>query len=489
MKSRFIAMLVALPALVAGLLVFSPAEAVTHNTYVSTKYVTMSSISATGLGGKVSVSCHGSKRCKGTLYFEGSEGRKRSYSLKGNSKATISVTMSKGSAADPFANGTNRGRGNVYKAVSNVRLFVNEDSPRNVTVNYRVQTETRSDGRIYYDLDGNFAGLTDVKVELHRVLRGGNTDLVATRSVTSNGDSGYFKSKLGANNTPGSSFKMKLRARDTASNRPIEWWWRGTSNNTAGGSRYLREGNTVRSTKDGFTAPIFWGTISGAAPANADVRVYAPPASFSGGTAVRRELDVPSCANIFGEDEATGGAYSVPFLPYDNAGPKNYMVMTKVGGEQVWLGNGGQRFGSCHAVLAYKFSRTNLIALNGPTLGGQNVTAAAPRKTTHDQGEVQRLQPDGLRRVRPHPREGPGPVGPRHPGRRPGRHRQRPPEGVQPALRPVHRRGRPSHRVLELVSQRLHQQQGLLQRRRPRRGGLEVVPQAPGPARLQDQRS
>ena len=382
MKSRLIAMLVALPALVAGLLVFSPAEAVTHNTYISTKYVAMSSISSTGLGGKVSVSCHGSKRCRGTLYFEGSEGRKRSYSIKGNSKATISVTMSKGTAADPFAHGTTRGGDNLYKAVSGVRLFVNEDSPRNVTVNYKVQTETRlSSGRIHYDLDGNFAGLTDVKVELHRVLRGGNTELVATRAVGSNADSSYFSSKLGANNTPGSSFRLKLRAVDSK-NRHLEWWWRGTSGNTAGGSRYIREANTVRSTKDGFFAPISWGTIRGAAPVNADVRVYAPPASFSGGTVVRRELDVPSCANNFGEAEATGGSYSIPFLPYDNSNNRpTYMVMTKVSGEQVWLGNAAERFGSCQAVLDYRYSRSNLIALNGDYLDNQNVVAAAPRKT------------------------------------------------------------------------------------------------------------
>ncbi|VXB33102.1 hypothetical protein [Aeromicrobium sp. 9AM] len=383
MKSRFIAMLVALPALVAGLLVFSPAEAVTHNTYVSTDYVTMSSISSTGLGGKVSVSCRGSKRCKGTLFFEGSENRKRSYSLKGNSRATMSVTMNKGSAADPFAHGDPKGVDGQYKAVAGVRLFVNEDSPRNVTVSYKVQTETRSAGRIYYNINGNAAGLSDMRIELHRVLRGGNTTLVASRAITGS-TSSYFSSKLGTNNTPGPSYKMKLRAVDDSSNRHLEWWWRGGSGNTVGGSRYLREGNTVRSTKDGFVAPIFWGTISGVAPANADVRVYAPPASSSGGTVVRRELDVPSCANIFGEDEAnSGGGYSIPFLPYDNTpATKNYTVMTKVSGDQVWLGSGGQRFGSCQAVLDYRFSRSNLIALNGPTLGGQNVNVGADRRTT-----------------------------------------------------------------------------------------------------------
>ncbi len=174
---------------------------------------------------------------------------------------------------------------------------------------------------------------------------------------------------------------MKLRAVDS-NNRHLEWWWRGTSNNTAGGSRYLREANSVYSTKDGFVAPINWGTISGTVQAGRDVRVYAPPSSFSGGTAVRRELDVPSCANVFGEDEANSlGAYSIPFLPYDS-GVKNYTVMTKVGDDQVWLGNGAERFGSCHAVLDYRFSRSNLIALNG-NLPNQNLTAPAPHETTN----------------------------------------------------------------------------------------------------------
>lgn len=396
MKLRLIAMLVALPALVAGLLVMSPAEALTHYTYVSTKYVTMTSISETGMGGKVSVSCHGSNRCRGTLYFEGSENRARSYSLKGNSRATISVTMNKSSQFNPATHGTPKGISGQYKAVPNVKLMVNEAAPKNLSpFYYRVQTETRSPGRIYYSVNGNAAGLTDLRIELHRALRGGNTELVASRSITGS-TSSYFSSSLGANNTPGPSYKMKLRAKD-ANGRQLEWWWRGSSGNTAGGSRYLREANTVRSTKDGFDADVYWGTISGAAPAGQDVRVLAPPASFSGGTVVRRELDVPSCANIFGEDTAnSGGTYAVPFLPYDNAGPKNYMVTTKVSGDQVWLGGSGQHFGSCHSALDYRFSRSNLIALSSGALGGQNITSLPPRKTTNIKARFSGYNPTGF---------------------------------------------------------------------------------------------
>jgi hypothetical protein len=369
MTHRLVAVLLALPALVAGLLVISPAEAATtHRTYVTTKYVTMTKISDTGVGGKVSVSCHGSSRCKGTLYFEGSTNRKRSYSLKGNSTASISVTMNSSSPSNPANDTQSRVDHGDYYAVPNVQLFVDESAPRNIApFHYNVQTETKAPGRIYYDVKNHSnAGLKSMSVQLHRVLKGGNTALAGSRDVFGLADkSGYFTSKLGTNNTPGQPYRLKLTAKGP-NNEHYEWWWRGTSGNPDGGSRYLREANTVRATKAGFDVDIYFGTIAGTAPNGTEVKVLAPPHSFSGGTSVRRELDVPNCANIFGEDTADG-TYSIPFLPYDNDGADHrYMVSASGGGDRVWLGATDEPYGSCSDVLNYRLStNTNLIALPG----------------------------------------------------------------------------------------------------------------------------
>lgn len=392
MKFRLTASLLALPALIAGLLVISPAEAVTHNTYVSTKYVTMSSVSTTGVGGKVSVSCRGSQRCHGTVYFEGSLNRARSYSLRGNSRATLSVTMNKTSASNPIAFGTPRGVDGQYKAVPNVRLYINENGPRNVTVSYLVQTETRSPGRIYYNVNGSNSGLKDMNIELHKLVRGGNTQLVARRDIYNGDKTSFFSSSLGTNNTPGPSYRMRLTAVDS-DNEFHSWWWRGSSGNNDGGSRYLRESNTVRSTKNGFVADASFGTITGTAPSGADVKVLAPPMSFSGGTTVRRELDVPSCANVFGE-ATSNGSYAIRFLPYDGDDlDRRYMVTTKISGNSTWFGsNETAPRGSCHSMLNYSYSRSNLIPLTSASYT-RNASTPAARKTTNVRAKFSGFSP------------------------------------------------------------------------------------------------
>jgi hypothetical protein len=371
MKLRLTAMLLALPALVAGLLVFSPAEAVTHYTYVSTKYVTMTPVTPGQSVGKVSTYCNSSKSCRFSLYFAGSVDRKKSYTLKPHQRANLAVYMNRSSAADPAVNGTVRGNNGraMYKAVSGVRLYVNEDSPKNVTVSYGVTTETKSAGGIYYDIKNvSNAGLTQMHLEFHKVLRGGNTQIVSRRDVFTT-KTGRFGASLGANNASGTIYRVRLTAVDD-DNQFHSWWWRGSTGNTAGGGRYLRESSAVRSTKGGFDVPIYFGTIhgSGAVPGTS-VKALAPPAAISGSARVRREMDVPSCANILGETVASGsGAYSIPFLPYNDNADSRYMINARYGSNSasVWLGkNEKPSFGSCQSISNYQFSRVNLIALTG----------------------------------------------------------------------------------------------------------------------------
>ena len=69
-----------------------------------------------------------------------------------------------------------------------------------------------------------------MRIELHRILSGGNTFLVVSRDIDGN-SSGFINAKLGRNNSPGSGYKLKVRATDDG-NKRLSWWWRSTSRAT-----------------------------------------------------------------------------------------------------------------------------------------------------------------------------------------------------------------------------------------------------------------
>lgn len=380
MKLRLTLLLVALPAIIAGLLAAVPADAATNSTYVSTDYVTMSTTSSTGVGGVVSVACHSSSRCTGTVYFDSN--RQRSYSIAGHASATLSVTMNATSLYNPLTHGTARGIDGQYKAVSDVPLTIHQTSPQSVTSVHTVQTETRAPGRVYYTVNGSSTGLKDMHIEFYRLLRGGSIELIASRDILNSGRSGFFSAKLGTNNAPGSPYRIRLTAVDD-NGQFRAWWWRGTNGNNAGGSRYFRGSSAVKSTKDGFVADASFGTITGSAPNGALVEVLAPPTSFSGGSTVLRELDVPSCADVYGQD-TSNGTYTVHFLPYDaDTADRRYMVTTKVSGLNAWFGdNAVEPRGSCQAMLSYSFSRSSLIPLTGATYTRSATQAPVTRSMT-----------------------------------------------------------------------------------------------------------
>jgi hypothetical protein len=372
MKLRLTAMLFAIPALVAGLLVISPAEAATNNASVRTKTIAMYSSGTVGAG-KVLVKCSSRSTCRGTLQFADDTGTpyKRSYAVKGRSQAYVTVLMHKSAPMYPYttANSTDRGD---YRDVRNVRLTINESAPYNSKA--RTYTDIITETKLTkQQISGNIVpvggsgNMSDLRVELVRVVRGGNTQLVASRDVTEGGNYS-FDVALGTNNAPSSVYRVKIRGIDK-DDEARSWYYRGADGTSSGGGRYLRDATPVQARKAGnYDADFRYASIRGTAIANAQVTVAAPPPSYSGNSTSLRELDYPRCGDVFGHTSANGaGTYQVDFLPATTSTNNRYMVGLKSpgGSVKVWYGDGSTPYGSCYHATAYKYSKANLITLNG----------------------------------------------------------------------------------------------------------------------------
>lgn len=350
MRLRLFAMLIAVPALVAGLLVIAPAEAApAHSSYVTTRIV---AITTPGVA-KISLACHSSKPCSGHLYFEGAGQPKSVYTIAGKTTRTMMVKFKTGSLADPYV-GTDAG---LYSYRS-TKLYVDESGPKNVVpFYYAIRTETPvSAGRINFSINGDMTGVSNLKLDLVRVARGGGV-----REYPQDIDSGYISLALGTNNAASSPYILKLSAKVNGKNR--SWYWHGVDGNTDGGVKSIGEASVVRATKDVFDATFYIGRMRGTTTANAEVKALGVPSTYSGVT-FRNSLDSPSCANEFGADVAdSGGNYSIPFLPYDgdDGAKARYMVTAKSGDLEAWRGTGATKFGSCSDVLDYSYSTANLI--------------------------------------------------------------------------------------------------------------------------------
>lgn len=389
MNFRITALLVALPAVIAGLLVATPAEASSYDATVSTNYV---AIAPDGTG-KVYMTCHSSHTCKGKISFTNDTGtpRTRDYSVGGNRSAYVSVAVHADALVNPQNPLSPRVNKGDYYAISNVSLKVNEDSPQNVTHYYTVTTETLlKTQQITGSVNGPLGGVaSDVRVELLSVLRGGNTELVRSASVA-NGGSYSFTVNLHTNNSPSSEFKLRISATDQNGGFR-SWFWRGSDNSPRGGGRYLREASTVQATKYGdYDADFRYSSITGTITNNVSpgstsrITVAAPPVAYSSSVSTRREYDLPHCANIYGQTRTnTSGAYRVDFLPFDQAvSDKRYMVGARYGSTELWNGS----FGSCLDTMNYSTSQFNLIALGAGAAtksftlrrSGNRLTVSAP---------------------------------------------------------------------------------------------------------------
>lgn len=374
MKYRGVLLLPTVMAVVAGLLVASPAEAASHKAYLKSKNI---AISSSGKG-QVAIECKSSSTCKGTLRFAGST-KSTSYSVPGRATVYRAVALRAGDSANPHRGGTSKNGQYFYKAGQKLR--VTETSPKKAVTTYTVTTETVVKRQQITGVIRGVAGsqASGIRVELLRLVRGGNTDVVSFVNDLKNGDRYSLSVPLGANNSPSGTFRLRISAKDQGGISRT-WYWRGTDNRPTGGGRYLSEASAVQATKTSdFNADFLYSSIQGTAPSGTTVTAVAPPRSYKGGTTVTRELDFVGCGNAFGETKASSaGTYRIDFLPY-LAGERRYMVSARRGSVDAWYGRPAtERFGSCFDVGNYAYSAANLIVLNGasPTVRDVDVTSS-----------------------------------------------------------------------------------------------------------------
>lgn len=391
MKFRSLALLVALPAMIGGLLVGSPAQAAgKYNVSLDSRAI---SISTSG-NGKVLITCRNRHTCKGKLSFKGdtAKTRVRRYRVKPGKSAWVAVAMHTNAPTYPY-NGTSVGGEYKYKRGF---LYVNEDSPKNITHRYSVTTETpvtkqRLSGRIYanYPAGSTTARMSNLRVELIRTERGGNTKVLVSRKV-SEGGTYSINVALRANNAPSEKLQLMIKGIDK-DGQARSWFWRGTNGNPAGGGRYLREASTIQLRKNtDFKADFHYTSIHGTTNyAGSQIRVAALPATGLTTRLALREFDLTGCANVYGATTAAGGKYQVDFLPFDNGrGDRRYMVNGKYRNTQTW----NNTYGSCQDVLNYRYSRSNLLALGAGGLA-YNVSIHQSRNTVHVNGAYRGFRP------------------------------------------------------------------------------------------------
>lgn len=383
MRLRTPAIAAALLALVVSLLSALPAEAASR--YYSSVKTTRIALASNGTG-QIPVRClHKSRSCKGKIWFRDDTGKplSRSYTVKPGKTTNVRVALHTNAPDNPHKAPARAGRD--VKSVSNVRLTVDETSPKRVKHYYSSMTTETLLSR--QDITGAVTGVggslaRGIRVDLVRTIRGGNVQVVKGQDITTNGGRFRLSVKLGANNASSSPYRLRISGTDQNGIRR-SWYWRGSNNKPSGGGAHLRDGSVIRATRlSDFKANITYGKISGTTSAGAEVTVASPPPSYSGGSSALRELDISRCANIFGQTKANGaGAYVVGFLPLTSSSSNRYMVGLKNGSTQAWYGKSSTRYGSCYDITNYSYKKANLITLTAPLVKSLNAAASNNRVT------------------------------------------------------------------------------------------------------------
>lgn len=367
-------------AVTAGLLAATPADARSSSGLrVSSKHIAVSSDGT----GKVAVTCRGSRQCRGRLAFtrDGGTARSRAYRVPAGRTKYVAIAVRSSSRDNPYRLPASGGRD--FRAVSGVRLKVAETSPRRrtQTVKGRVVETRVARQQITGTVTGRGAAMPgQVRVDLLKRLRGGNTSVVTGRTLPASGGTFRFDVRLGTNNSASDGYLLRVRANDQDGTRRT-WYWRGASRRPSGGGAHLRDASTIRAKKYAdFRADIAYTSISGRTAPGAEVQVASPPRSF-GGRIAQRELDLYRCANVFGSTRAAAnGTWSIGFLPATGSISNRYMIGVRSGRTQAWYGKTAQRFGSCYDATSYARKRGNLITLTAP-LAGRTLDVSPTRNT------------------------------------------------------------------------------------------------------------
>lgn len=345
MTFRMPAVLAACAALLAGLFVAAPAQA------AGTAKVSWGVIVLDSKGyGKVNVTCRSKSTCSGYVWISGADKYRLKYKVKGRASAYVKVRY-----PSSVSGGLGSGRHVTLNVGSYRRAVVVEYKKRGVI-----------SGKVS-KVGGTSA--KNIKVELWKPGRGGQSTLVSSRSVNSAGQYS-FSVTLGTNNAPSAKYQLQIVGTDPSSGVRRTWWWRGTSGSFHGGARHSREATTLKAGRTTYTANFAYGAIKGkvtrgsAAVSSADVVVAARPLWWPRSSRDMRELDFMSCANIFGTDVTdSAGNYEVGFLPVYGS---RKMYLVKADGA-FW----NDTYGTCHAAVNYRRnakSTPTALALTGTTV-------------------------------------------------------------------------------------------------------------------------
>lgn len=260
------------------------------------------------------------------------------------------------------------------------RLLFRETSPYKQELPKNVMLEQRQERR---ELKGTIDGPGDTSLNDLSVTLWKKGYRYRDRALSSGVTNFTFGNvALGYNNAPISDYRISVSA--TVGGQRREWFWRGPSGggSSTGGSTDLRGASPVRVGKGGptYDVPFNYGTISGnvsnAGGTNVKITVAGAPAVMPSTVALRRDLDVPYCAEIFGSTTTTG-SYSVNFVPRGT--DNKYLVKADaLSGSAMTVWN--NTWGSCLHARNYRYARdagsaTDLSRSNLISLGGSSATA------------------------------------------------------------------------------------------------------------------
>lgn len=394
-RHKLIASLLAVPALVASVLVGTSAVPAAAAGQAGVQLISRSVALAAPNGagnraGKVKLGCSfRTKDCVGSFRFLPSSGTSGggyfSYRVKPRSTAYATIYYWHDQAP-------------VITFAGRIRKKIQFNQTRTTAADYTALITVEPQVRV--TLSGKVSGppgdlanttkIKNVKISLHDWNGRSSNEVRSVPVDQATGNYNFGAYSLGINNASRPTRRLRISAlvRDSTSGnwKFHQWFWRGSSGNAYGGTKYIEDSSGVTLTKyyeTGFKANFSFGAIAGnvAGPSgtnvNADIRISAPPRTMPTGVRLR-ELDVPYCANDFVTTTTNGsGHYEQTFLPASTSTDKRYLVKVSSTKDSSMMRLWNGRFRSCLHARNYGNSTTNLLPVPANGIFTQNVTLQA----------------------------------------------------------------------------------------------------------------
>ena len=394
-RHKLIASLLAVPALVAGVLVGTsavPAAAAGHaGVQLISSSVALGAPSGAGnRAGRVKLGCSfRTKDCVGSFRFLPNSGTSGggyfSYRVKPRSTAYATIYYW-------------HDQPEVTTVANRIHKKIQFNQTRTTAADYtkwiyvEPQVRVTLSGKVTGppgDL-ANTAKIQNVQVRLHDWNGRSSREVRSVPVNQATGNYSFGSYSLGINNASRPTRRLSISAlvRDGSSGnwKFHQWFWRGSSGNAYGGTKYIEDSSGVTLTKyneTGFKADFSFGAIAGnvAGPSDtnvgADIRISAPPRTMPTGVRLR-ELDVPYCANDFATTTTNGsGHYEQTFLPASMRTENRYLVKVSSTKDSRLMRLWNNGFRSCLHARNYGTSTANLLPVPGNGIFTQNVTLQA----------------------------------------------------------------------------------------------------------------